>query len=161
MEDGDGAVELFGQKDAHHAVRGGGEDGDVYGFPWSDGVVWKVSDDLRFVCQIQKMFRLAERGGVRWQNETENCVMSYWRDWFDDTWWHEIKNNRLRWFLWWPEAESNRRHTDFQSVALPTELSGLRLHCREVGIKPKTTGSCKVYFEMARRYFINFCFNLN
>ena len=24
MEDGDGAVELFGQKDAHHAVRGGG-----------------------------------------------------------------------------------------------------------------------------------------
>ena len=40
MEDGDGAVELFGQKDAHHAVRGGGgEDGDVYGFPWSDGVV--------------------------------------------------------------------------------------------------------------------------
>ena len=25
---------------------------------------------------------------------------------------------------WWPEAGSNRRHTDFQSVALPTELSG-------------------------------------
>ena len=24
----------------------------------------------------------------------------------------------------WPEAELNRRHTDFQSVALPTELSG-------------------------------------
>lgn len=24
VEDGDGAVELFGQKDAHHAVRGGG-----------------------------------------------------------------------------------------------------------------------------------------
>ena len=39
VEDGDGAVELFGQQDAHHAVRGGGEDGDVYGFPWSDGVV--------------------------------------------------------------------------------------------------------------------------
>ena len=30
-------------------------------------------------------------------------------------------------FFWWPEAESNRRHTDFQSVALPTELSGLCL----------------------------------
>ena len=26
---------------------------------------------------------------------------------------------------WWPERESNLRHTDFQSVALPTELSGL------------------------------------
>ena len=38
VEDGDGAVELFGQKDAHHAVREG-EDGDVYGFPWSDEVV--------------------------------------------------------------------------------------------------------------------------
>ncbi|GEM_PF-2181217 len=27
--------------------------------------------------------------------------------------------------LWWPEVELNHRHTDFQSVALPTELSGL------------------------------------
>ena len=27
-------------------------------------------------------------------------------------------------FYWWPERESNLRHTDFQSVALPTELSG-------------------------------------
>ena len=26
---------------------------------------------------------------------------------------------------WWPEVELNHRHTDFQSVALPTELSGL------------------------------------
>jgi hypothetical protein len=25
---------------------------------------------------------------------------------------------------WWPETESNRRHEDFQSSALPTELSG-------------------------------------
>ena len=38
VKDGDGAVELFGQQDAHHAVREG-EDGDVHGFPWSDGVV--------------------------------------------------------------------------------------------------------------------------
>ena len=29
-----------------------------------------------------------------------------------------------RWKEWWPEVESNYRHTDFQSVALPTELSG-------------------------------------
>ena len=27
--------------------------------------------------------------------------------------------------LRWPEVELNHRHTDFQSVALPTELSGL------------------------------------
>ncbi len=27
-------------------------------------------------------------------------------------------------FIWWPETESNRRHEDFQSSALPTELSG-------------------------------------
>ena len=26
---------------------------------------------------------------------------------------------------WWLEAESNCRHADFQSAALPTELSGL------------------------------------
>ena len=25
---------------------------------------------------------------------------------------------------WWPELESNQRHKDFQSSALPTELSG-------------------------------------
>ena len=25
---------------------------------------------------------------------------------------------------WWPEVESNYRHKDFQSFALPTELSG-------------------------------------
>ena len=29
-------------------------------------------------------------------------------------------------FLWCPEAESNHRHEDFQSSALPTELSGPR-----------------------------------
>ncbi len=28
-------------------------------------------------------------------------------------------------FNWWPELESNQRHKDFQSFALPTELSGL------------------------------------
>ena len=26
--------------------------------------------------------------------------------------------------IWWPELESNQRHKDFQSFALPTELSG-------------------------------------
>ena len=28
-------------------------------------------------------------------------------------------------FDWWPGTESNRRHKDFQSSALPTELPGL------------------------------------
>ena len=27
--------------------------------------------------------------------------------------------------MWWPRPESNQRHTDFQSAALPTELLGL------------------------------------
>ncbi len=31
--------------------------------------------------------------------------------------------------IWCPEAESNHRHEDFQSTALPTELSGLCVGC--------------------------------
>jgi hypothetical protein len=30
--------------------------------------------------------------------------------------------------IWWPRAELNHRHTDFQSAALPTELLGLRYY---------------------------------
>ena len=39
---------------------------------------------------------------------------------------------------WCPEAESNHRHEDFQSSALPTELSGQSLspRCEEARIKP-------------------------
>ena len=31
--------------------------------------------------------------------------------------------------FWWPGTESNRRHADFQSAALPTELPGRIVHC--------------------------------
>ena len=34
---------------------------------------------------------------------------------------------------WWPGAESNRRHADFQSAALPTELPGLVFHLQGIG----------------------------
>ena len=36
----------------------------------------------------------------------------------------EAHLDRLK--VWWPRPESNQRHTDFQSAALPTELLGLR-----------------------------------
>jgi hypothetical protein len=41
-------------------------------------------------------------------------------------------------FVWCPEAESNHRHEDFQSTALPTELSGRVVAggLREACIKP-------------------------
>ncbi len=31
--------------------------------------------------------------------------------------------------IWWPRSESNQRHADFQSAALPTELLG---HCNRL-----------------------------
>ncbi len=34
--------------------------------------------------------------------------------------------------MWWPETESNCRHEDFQSSALPTELSGPKADGRTV-----------------------------
>ena len=41
---------------------------------------------------------------------------------FDDNYWSGCEADmRVK---WWPEVESNHRHGDFQSPALPTELSG-------------------------------------
>jgi hypothetical protein len=34
--------------------------------------------------------------------------------------------------IWWPRAELNHRHTDFQSAALPTELLGHLKRQREI-----------------------------
>ena len=46
---------------------------------------------------------------------------------------HKTKNlgvlSELDW-IWWPRPGSNRRHTDFQSVALPTELPSHRCICQ-------------------------------
>ena len=49
-----------------------------------------------------------------------------------------ISHNKLK----CPVPESNQRHTDFQSVALPTELTGTMLTHRVAGIgfEPMTSG---------------------
>jgi hypothetical protein len=36
----------------------------------------------------------------------------------------EVYSNQIDTKRWWPGAESNCRHADFQSAALPTELPG-------------------------------------
>ena len=57
------------------------------------------------------------------------------------------KNNRKCGF-WWPEAGSNRRHTDFQSVALPTELSGLCFKKVVLNQNPLACASCfQIFFR--------------
>ena len=40
---------------------------------------------------------------------------------------------------WCPEAESNHRHGDFQSPALPTELSGRNKLVGLAGLEPATS----------------------
>ena len=42
----------------------------------------------------------------------------------DDNEWLCVQLVELELQIWWPRAELNHRHTDFQSAALPTELLG-------------------------------------
>src|SRR5690625_5884377 len=53
---------------------------------------------------------------------------------------------RPRVCLWCPEAESNHRHEDFQSTALPTELSGraCTLMCRRRVLNPLRLWESKI-----------------
>jgi len=63
---------------------------------------------------------MAARGG-KVSNRDEKSVKPQWSR-PDATGKHELYQEEE----WCPEAESNHRHADFQSAALPTELSGLR-----------------------------------
>ena len=49
---------------------------------------------------------------------------------------HDIMFLKKHHLKWCPEAESNHRHGDFQSPALPTELSGLMVGLQ--GFEPRT-----------------------
>jgi hypothetical protein len=51
---------------------------------------------------------------------------------------------------WCPGAESNHRHADFQSAALPTELPGLALLPGwRRGARPKVSGLYKLIFRLS------------
>ena len=56
--------------------------------------------------------------------------------------WSENKKKSLRrmTFSWWFQAESNRRHKDFQSFALPTELQNQWLRGKDLNQRPPGYG---------------------
>ena len=50
----------------------------------------------------------------------------------------KANRERLTFIYWWPVAESNHGHADFQSAALPTELTGL-LHGSRPTLRTQST----------------------
>lgn len=65
---------------------------------------------------------------------------------------------------WCPEAESNHRHADFQSAALPTELSGRALIWEEAGPVRRKPGPYRSSFAPCpapRQSFFTTCKNAN
>ncbi len=62
---------------------------------------------------------MVPRGGIEPSTQGFSILCS--TDWATWAFWHLVNRED---FLWCPGAESNRRHKDFQSFALPTELPG-------------------------------------
>ena len=57
-------------------------------------------------------------------------------------------SDELGFCIWWPRAESNHRHADFQSAALPTELLG-----HAVADSARLTSSKGKKYSRSRRRF--------
>ena len=68
---------------------------------------------------------------------------------------NEANTQRSQGFKWCPEPESNQRHADFQSAALPTELSGRRWW----GGNRQSCGGCPEAFAGILRLGENQCRN--
>ena len=57
---------------------------------------------------------------------------------------------------WWLEAESNHRHTDFQSVALPTELSSRLVieKTKYTGVFPNTQLNVEKFSDLKKFWWL-------
>ena len=77
---------------------------------------------------------LRENWILRWRNRECNNSPFVISRWFS---WGKTGNKKAVWCVqtalkqkkWWPDPGSNRGHRDFQSLALPTELSRHLIYC--------------------------------
>ena len=83
-----------------------------------------VSTKLGAIQNFKIKYRLPQ---IQWNRHSQAIFENV----FEDLFWVIKRNYQLRWISVfsskrknWPELESNQRHKDFQSSALPTELSG-------------------------------------